>query len=96
MSKVTKARNQNGCALVNLQQLCGELTGGRGLPDKGSREAGALTRDVGITSFSGGYGGNGLAWQATNAQLAYAAGTDAREYHEETKAGGFLSALGWR
>ena len=96
MSKVTKARSQSGCALVNLQQLCGELTGGRGLPDKGSREAGELTRDVGITSFSGGYGGNGLAWQATNAQLAYAAGTDAREYHVEKKAGGFLSALGWR
>ena len=96
MSKVTKARNQPGCALVNLQQLCGELTGGRGLPDKGSREAGELTRDVGITSFSGGYRGNGLAWDATNAQLAYAAGMDARDYHVGKKAGGKPSALGWR
>jgi hypothetical protein len=96
MSKVTKARNQSGCALVNLQQLCGELTGGRGLPDKGSREAGELTRDVGITSFSGGYRGNGLAWGATNAQLAYAAGMDARDYHVGKNAGGGGSALGWR
>ena len=96
MSKVTKARNQPGCALVNLQQLCGELTGGRGLPDKGSREAGELTRDVGITGFSGGYRGNGLAWGATNAQLAYAAGMDARDYHVGKNAGGKPSALGWR
>ena len=35
MSKVTKARNQSGCALVNLQQLCGELTGGRGAAGQG-------------------------------------------------------------
>jgi len=52
---VTQARSKPGCILMNLSQLSGELTAGRALPGGGSADAGVLTSEVNIASFSAGY-----------------------------------------
>ena len=74
MSKVTAARNQPGCMLVSLENLCELLNAGHVLPAKGTAAAEELTKATKITSFSAGYWYNGQALKATPAQLAYATG----------------------
>ena len=74
MSKVTAARNQPGCMLVSLENLCELLNAGHVLPPKGTAAAEELTKATKITSFSAGYWYNGQALKATPAQLAYATG----------------------
>ena len=74
MKKVSEGRSQPRCALVNLQQMCGVLNSGGALPVGDSEEAKRLTADVHITSFSAGYGANGLALKASREELAFAAG----------------------
>ena len=74
MSKVTKARNQPGCMVVSLENLCELLNAGYMLPEKGTAAAEELTKATKITSFSAGYWYNGQALKATPAQLAYATG----------------------
>ena len=74
MSKVTAARNQPGCMLVSLENLCELLNAGHMLPAKGTAAAEELTKATKITSFSAGYWYNGQALKATPAQLAYATG----------------------
>ncbi|EEH51351.1 uncharacterized protein MICPUCDRAFT_43548 [Micromonas pusilla CCMP1545] len=76
-SKVAKARSTPGCMLMNIDQLREQLTAGNALPDKGTAAAAALTSGVVINAFSGGYvgknGGNGLAYDMSDAQLRYLA-----------------------
>ena len=74
MSKVTKARNQPGCMVVSLENLCELLNAGYMLPEKGTAAAEELTKATKITSFSAGYWYNGQALKATKAQLEYATG----------------------
>ena len=74
MSKVTAARNQPGCMLVSLENLCELLNAGHVLPPKGTAAAEELTKATKIASFSAGYWYNGQALKATPAQLAYATG----------------------
>ena len=74
ISKVTKARNQPGCMVVSLENLCELLNAGYMLPEKGTAAAEELTKATKITSFSAGYWYNGQALKATKAQLEYATG----------------------
>ena len=43
MSKVTQARNKPGCMLMSLEQMSGDLSAGRLLPEGGTPAAAAIT-----------------------------------------------------